>query len=115
MECVLSGATYANITLAFAAANVDADCTAFGVTGNTNPVIGTLPIDTRAILYWTVDSNSNSIIDSGEHMVLAIGYNSGDRPAGLDKIRVEILLSVGSALTVERQIPNITNLVVDMG
>jgi len=114
-ECLLTGTSYKNLTLAFAAANVDANCTAFGVTGNTNPVNGTVPLVTRALIYWTVDTNSNSILDQGEHAILTVAYNSADRPAVLDKLRIEILLPTGAPLTIERQVPNITNLVVDLG
>jgi len=113
LECTFTSTTYANVTLAFQAARVDTNCGSF--TGVINPVNSTVPLNTRAIIYWTVDSNANAILDQGEHAVLAIAYNSADRPAVLDKLRAEILISTGSALTIERQVPSITNLVVDMG
>ena len=112
-ECNLSGATYANITLAFDAAILDASCTSFGA--GENPVDGSVPANTRALIYWTVDTNQNSILDQGEHAVLAVAYSSADRPSALDKLRTEVLLPTGSPLTIERQVPNITNLVVDLG
>ncbi len=114
-ECLLTGAEYANVTLAFTGAAGDATCTSFPATDANNPVSRAVPAATTAIIYWAVDSNSNSIIDSGEHVVLAIAYETVDRPAALDKIRAEIIISTGSALTIERQVPNISNLVVDMG
>ncbi len=114
-ECILTGAEYGNVTLAFTGAAGDATCTSFPATDANNPVNRAVPVDTRAIIYWAVDSNQNSILDSGEHVVLAIAYETVDRPAALDKIRAEIIISTGSALTIERQVPNISNLVVDMG
>jgi len=123
-ECALTSTPYANVTLAFDAAILDANCPTFtsGLTlpdeDQTNPVYANTTQSTKAIIYWTVDTNSNTNLDSGEHAVLAIAFtNTGndDRPAMRDNIRTEIILSTGSALTVERQVPNITNLVVDLG
>ena len=87
-----------------------------------NPYLGGLdadlddfPLETIAFIYWTVKANENEIIEQGEHAVLAIVYASGDRPGPLDKIRVELLVATGASLTVERQVPNITTEVVDLG
>jgi len=73
------------------------------------------PTETCAFIYWTVNSNNNSILDQGEHAVLAIAYADNDRPTALDTIRAEIILPEGASLTVERQIPVVTNEVVDLG
>ena len=73
------------------------------------------PSSTEAFIYWTVNSNNNEILDQGEHAVLAIVYADDDRPGALDKVRAEILVPSGAALTVERQIPSITTTVVDLG
>ena len=116
-ECILTSTTYANVSQAFEAAIADTDCGTF-TTPNDNPVNGTTPTSTVAIMYLVVDSNSNAILDQGEHAVLAIAYTAtgnDDRPAALDKIRAEILLPSGAPLTIERQVPNVTNLIVDMG
>ncbi len=80
-----------------------------------NPVNATLPAQTFAIIYWTVQQNTNSILEQGEHVVIAIGYKAVDRPAALDKVRAELLLAKGATLTIERNVPNITNLIVDLG
>jgi len=80
-----------------------------------NPVNSTLPSQTFAIIYWIVQQNQNSILERGEHVVIAIGYRDVDRPGALDKIRAELLITSGATLTVERNIPNITNLIVDLG
>ncbi|RDJ31896.1 MAG: flagellin [Crenarchaeota archaeon] len=81
-----------------------------------NPVNGTWTGGTKAIFYWTVGAG-NQILDEGEHAVLSIAFDQSpeERPAALDRIRAEILLPTGSPLTIERDVPNITNTVVDLG
>jgi flagellin FlaB len=104
--------TYNNATSAFADCSlVASQCTS----GVTNPVSRALPSGTFAMIYWSVDTNDNSILDDGEHANLAIAYGNNDRPTSLDKIKAEIVTPTGAALTVERQVPNITTRVVDLG
>ena len=86
-----------------------------GFSGVINPVNGTVASQTAAFIYWSAQKNTNSILDEGEHAVLAVAYKSADRPESLDKIRVEVIPATGSSLTVERQVPVITNEVVDLG
>ena len=73
--------------------------------------------NTRAFVYFTQSSQStpNDILEQGETAVLAIVYKSSDRPSALDKIKAEIIVPSGAALTVERQVPTITNTIVDLG
>ncbi len=73
------------------------------------------PRETTAFIYWTVSSNNNEILEAGEHANLAIVFARGDIPEELDTFRTELIISSGAALTVERQIPNITTEVVDLG
>ncbi|WKT58987.1 flagellin [Candidatus Nitrosotenuis chungbukensis] len=76
-----------------------------------DPFNGTdYPAATKAFIYWTVNNNNNDILDQGEHATLAIAYASADRPVALDKIRAEILIPTGAALTVERLVPSISSL-----
>ena len=82
-----------------------------GIDGDSND----WPAETTAFIYWTVQSNTNDILEAGEHAVLAIAFAAGDRPQELDTIRVELIVASGAALTIERQIPNITTEVVDLG
>ena len=77
--------------------------------------IASFPVETCAFVYWTVNRNNNSILDQGEHAVLAIVFANSDRPSALDNMRTEVILPTGASLTVERQVPNITNTVVDLG
>ena len=74
-----------------------------------------IPPNTRAFIYFTQETNSNDILERGEIAVLAIVYGTGERPAALDRIKAEIIVASGSALTVERQVPIITTTVVDLG
>lgn len=76
---------------------------------------GTAPTNTKAFIYWTVNSNNNDILDHGEHAVLAIVFNSADRPSALDKIKAEIIVPTGASLTIERQVPSVTTTYVDLG
>jgi flagellin FlaB len=108
-----ASSTYNNATAAFTAA-ATASVTGF-TSGVTNPVTKVLPSQTVAIVYWAVTGNTNAILDDGEHAVLAIAYGNNDRPAALDKIRVEVITPTGAALTVERNVPIITNTIVDLG
>ena len=73
------------------------------------------PLETTAFIYWTVAANANEILEAGEHANLAIVFAVGDLPAELDTMRIELIVSSGAALTVERQIPNLTTEVVDLG
>ena len=73
------------------------------------------PTNTRAFIYFTQESTSNDILEQGETAVLAIAYTDAERPIALDKIKAEIIVPSGAALTVERQVPTITNQVVDLG
>ena len=111
----ITTSTYANATAAFtqATAETGTDFDAFNTPAH--PVLDALPSSTSAVIYWSVRTNTNAILDQGEHANLAIGYSNNDRPAALDKIRVEVLTATGAALTVERNVPNITTTVVDLG
>jgi flagellin FlaB len=105
---------YDNATEAFTRATAESG-SAFDAFNSAHPITGATPSSTKAIIYWAVRTNTNAILDQGEHAVMAIAYQTADRPASLDKIRAEIVVPTGAALTIERQVPNITNLVVDMG
>ena len=72
------------------------------------------PTQTAAFIYWISNSNNNDILDYGEHALLAIVFADNDRPAPLDKIRVEIVVAGGSTLTVERFVPSIASEVIDL-
>lgn len=103
--------------LSMAAAVDDAASLASGyLIGSVDPYDGaSSPAATDSFIYWTQNSNNNDILDQGEHAVLAIVFSDADEPTALDKIRAEIIVPTGSALTVERNVPSITTDVVDLG
>lgn len=73
------------------------------------------PSQTAAFVYWTKNDNDNDILDVGEHAMLGIAFSQGDRPTVLDTMKIEIIVADGSTLTIERQIPLVSNQVVDLG
>jgi len=83
--------------------------------GGLTPTLDDFPLETTAFIYFTVRANENEIIEQGEHAVIGIVYAVGDRPGTLDKLRIELLIPAGASLTVERQVPNITTEIVDLG
>jgi len=116
LVATMTGKTYGNLSLAFQDAR---DNTFQGIWQITADPVKDTTINavTSAIIYWTVSAQDppNTILEPGEHAVIGIAYNAADRPGGLDKIRAEVLLSTGATLTVERNIPNLTSTIVDLG
>lgn len=112
-DCILTSATYGNVTGALNAAVISGCISAAPITGATT--VGA-PTETKAIIYWDVSNTPiNDILDEGEHAELAIVYDSADRPGELDNIKAEIDVPTGSALSVERQVPPVTTNIVDLG
>jgi len=116
LVATMTGRTYGNLSQAFQDAS---DNTFQGIWQITqNPVNDTNPnTRTSAIIYWAVSAQDppNTILEPGEHAVIGIAYNLNDSPTGLDKVRAEVLLPSGATLTVERNIPNLTSVIVDLG
>lgn len=81
---------------------------------SSNPVNSTAPTDSGAFIYWSTNSNNNDILDSGETAVLVIAYKDTDRPSALDILTTELIVPTGSPLSVSRQVPSITDTVVNM-
>jgi flagellin FlaB len=117
----LTSATYASADDAIAAAK-----TANLINEKPGTARGTN--STAAIIYFTAKVNNNEIIDAGEQAVLLVmfreysGAASGvytagvdERPASLDQVTTELIVSGGSPLTVQRNVPTITDTVVNLG
>ncbi len=107
--CTITGATHPTPTSAWAAA-LAATCV------DANPIVGP-PTATTAIIYWAVAQQvpPNTILEQGEHAIISIGWNGADPPDSLDKIKIELTITGGATLTVERDIPNISSAVIDLG
>jgi len=82
---------------------------------SSNPVNDTSPDETKAIFYFNVNRNGNFILDQGEHGMFAIAFSESERPQSLDIIRMEVILPSGAPLTMERTVPNISSVIVDLG
>jgi len=122
---ILQTGTYINSTWALNAADghtgTSADAIVDIVNANTANATGSGPRSsgnansTSAIIYFSVNRNNNFILDQGEHATLLIQHHRDERPAALDNLRIEILVPTGAPLTIERHVPNLTNLVTDLG
>ncbi len=111
--CTETGATYGTPNAAWNAAEAGAGC----IAGGENPISDGFPFATTAIIYWAVSQQAppNSILEQGEHAILSIGWTLGDTPSSLDKIKVELTFTGGATLTIDRDIPNISGDVIDLG
>jgi len=116
LVATMTSRTYGNLSQAFEDAKDNTFQNIWQITANPVNDTATNAL-TSAIIYWAVSAQNppNSILEPGEHAVIGIGYNAADKPSGLDKVRAEVLLSSGATLTVERNIPNLTSLIVDLG
>jgi len=109
--CTLTLATHPTPTSAWTAAALAGLCV------DNNPILGPAPTATTAIIYWAVSQQTppNTILDTGEHAILSIGWNAADPPNSLDKIKIELTITGGATLTVERDVPNISSAIIDLG
>jgi len=105
----ITGGNFINPTAAWDQAV--AECSSLSI----NPVTGGALNQTTAIIYWSINLNNNPILDIAEHAVLSVGFSAADRPTQLDHIAFEILTPTGAPLTVDRTVPSVTSLVVDLG
>jgi len=115
VNCTLTGAIYADPVTAWQAAD-DAACI------NETPFAAVGPAETKAIIYWAVTNQplgaANSILEPGEHAVLSIAWSvvpADERPSDLNKIKIELGVTGGATLTIERTIPNISSTIIDLG
>jgi len=110
--CTLSAAgPFSTPIAAWAAAALAGDC----IGAAESPMVLGGPAVTSAIIYWAV-GNTNSILEQGEHAVLSLGFNqTNDAPVSLDKIKIELTVTGGATLTIERNVPNISSAVIDLG
>jgi len=105
------GGPYSTPTAAWGAAAGVGDC----IGAAESPMVAGGPAVTSAIIYWAV-GNGNTILEQGEHAVLSVGFNqTNDAPASLDKIKIELTVTGGATLTIERNVPNISSQVIDLG
>jgi len=108
--CILTTTTYSSMTLALNAA-VTSTCI------STNPIgsPGTAPTNTRAVIYWSVQKNTNEVLDPGEHAFIVLVYASTDRPVTAQQIEAELIPSAGSSISLSRLVPTIQDKFSTMG
>ena len=108
--------TYPNATEAWEQAERNGWLCGPSPPGDCNPYNGTNnPTRTIGIVYWNVNQNDNTILDAGEHLQVAVAFAQDERPTSLDFFAVEVAPPKGAPMTVERTIPNINNVIVDLG
>ncbi len=106
---ILSSTSYNSTDAALDAAETAGDI-------STNPMNnGGFPDTTSAIVWYARNNNNNAILDNGELAMLTIVWSQNERPQALDNISTEVVLPTGATLSAERDVPSITNQVVDMG
>jgi len=80
------------------------------ITGATGPTP-----DTVAIIYWAV-GDTDTILEQGEHAVISLGFErTQEAPSNLDKVKIELTVTGGATLTIERNVPNVSSTVIDLG
>ncbi len=68
----------------------------------------------KIAMIWQTGNNEDNVLDPGEKALLVINFAT--KPGAYDVIKVEIRVTVGAALTVERTVPpSLTQQVVDLG
>lgn len=82
----------------------------------TNPMEGLgWPDKTTAFIWFSQNINNNAILELGELAMVTIVWSENERPQSLDNIVTEVILPTGPTLSVDRDVPSITNEVVLLG
>ena len=112
--CVLTSTTYTSLSSAMSAANTAA---CLGGAAANNPIgsPGTGPATTKAVIYWTVQKNTNEILEPGEHANLVIVYANTDRPSPSQQVKAELILDSGAPVEFARTLPPMTDKYTNMG
>jgi len=68
----------------------------------------------KVAMIWQTGNNQDNVLDPGEKALLIVNFTN--KPEAYDVIKVEVRVTVGAALTVERTVPpSLTQQVVDLG
>jgi len=73
------------------------------------------PDKTTGFIWYSQNINNNAILELGELAMLTIVWSENERPQALDNIVAEVILPTGPTLSVDRDVPSITNEVVLLG
>ena len=112
--CVLTSTTYSSLTAAMAAANT-ASCLGGAAANNPIGSPGTGPATTKAVVYWTVQKNTNEILEPGEHANLVLVYANAERPGASQDVKAELILDSGAPVEFQRTMPPMVDKFTNMG
>jgi flagellin FlaB len=73
------------------------------------------PDKTTGFIWFSQNINNNAILELGELAMLTIVWSENERPQALDNIVSEVILPTGPTLSVDRDVPSITNEVILLG
>jgi flagellin FlaB len=73
------------------------------------------PAKTMAFVWFSQNINNNAILELGELVMVTIVWSEDERPQALDNIVTEVILPTGPTLSVDRDVPSITNEIVLLG
>ena len=110
--CVLTSQTYTSLTAAMTAA-ANANCLGVGNSPIGSP--GSGPASAKAVIYWTVQKNTNEILEPGEHANLVIVYGNAERPGPSNEVKAELILDSGAPVEFQRTMPPMTDKFTNMG
>lgn len=81
-----------------------------------NPLTDTeKPDTTSAFFYWIIDTDGNKYMQSGEIVNMVIVYSDRDRPATGEYMKIEVSEPLGTLLSLERNVPNVSSSILDFG
>ncbi|MBI1829095.1 MAG: flagellin [Thaumarchaeota archaeon] len=96
-------------------ATLDQAVTSGCISSNPMKAPFTNPTNTRAIIYFSAQKNTNSVLEQGEEANVLVVFKKADRLTTTNSFKEELTPSTGSVLTIDRTIPPILGTYVDMG
>jgi flagellin-like protein len=86
------------------------------ITTNMDPTFGPSASNTAAWIFFSSSkSNTNSVLEYGEHSVIGIAHAPQDRPNYSDKIRIELLTASGGTYTITVPVPTAIQPITELG
>jgi flagellin FlaB len=81
-----------------------------------NPLVDSeKPDTTSAFMYWIINQDFDSNVQSNEIASLVVVYADKDRPSTGEYLRIDVVEERGILLTIERTVPNISSSILDLG
>lgn len=86
------------------------------ITTGIDSIYGPSASNTGAVIFFPVSkSQTNSILEQGEHGVIGVALSPQDRSVPLDKIRIELLTASGGTYSVSIQVPTYIQAITELG